>query len=184
MIVTYADICDDKMLKLFKQEEINKIKQLEFGQDNLRVDLDAILEIMNLRKHSTFVRAVSDFDPSTQTVTFSVADSSGIRRSLLAQGIGKSIYYKINHQLNDACSNHFALEFAHRLIMPKKLIYLAMKRYRIMASKAQEDPDEFTLLNWDQLDVNRLLTYVAHTLGVTQTMLVYEMHNLNILERR
>lgn len=184
MIVKYADICDDKMLKLFKQEEINKIKQLEFGQDNLRVDLDTILEIMNLRKQSTFVRTVSDFDPSTQTITFSVADSSSIRRSLLAQGIGKSIYYKINHQLNDACSNHFALEFAHRLLMPKKLIYLAMKRYRIMASKAQEDPDEFTLLNWDQLDVNRLLTYVAHTLGVTQTMLVYEMQNLNILERR
>ena len=56
MIVKYADICDDKMLKLFKQEEINKIKQLEFGQDNLRVDLDAILEIMNLRKHSGMTR--------------------------------------------------------------------------------------------------------------------------------
>lgn len=183
MTIKYADIYDQDFLNLFKPDEAKQIKQLEFGQDNLRIDLNAIIDVLNLQKRSTFIHGVTKYDPDDRLITFSAVDSSGIRRSFLAQGIGKSIYYKFSHNFQGGACDRFALEFAHQLIMPKQLIYTAMKRYRIMASKAQEDPDDFTLLNWDQLDVNRMLTYMTHTLGVTQTMLVYTMLGYKMLER-
>lgn len=183
MTIKYADIYDQDFLNLFKPDEAKQIKQLEFGQDNLRIDLNAIIDVLNLQKRSTFIRGATKYDPDDRLITFPAIDSSGIRRSFLAQGIGKSIYYKFNHSFQGDACDRFALEFAHQLIMPKQLIYTAMKRYRIMASKAQEDPDNFTLLNWDRLDINRMLTYMTHTLGVTQAMLVYTMQGYKMLER-
>ena len=175
---TYGDIFSSDFLELFGDEK-EKISSIVLPQDEYKINLDEIIDVMNLEVEETFLDSFSgEFDSKERKIYINMFESEQRQRFTKSHEIGHCVLQhegasKRNTNIPYSPKERAANQFAAELLMPPKLIIRAIEKYL-----SDENIGESELINLSQ---EQFVSSLSNSLGVSRQAMRYRLYNLGVI---
>lgn len=178
----YIELYDLEFLSNFDANQYSALKSLSLDKGQYEVKIKEIIEKFGITVSYTNESKISGkTDTTSQVIEINKGDSAPRQKFTMAHELGHRIlsvqggddtYYRFmdpqNYQsLKRRSEERKANNFAANLLMPKKLVDLAIKDIR------KE--------NKEGLDNNKLVNCVKEKMNLSYTFVGYRLHNLGII---